>query len=186
MYLANDVIQNSKRKGPEYGKEFGRCLPKAFQHIGEVCMDEKTLGSLGRIINIWEERGVYDAKQCQEYRNALNRDTDEEIKTPKSTTPPLTAETAAETKESNEKSETKKELKRKSDSGSAGGTPPLRDAKKHKSSSSHKERGKRETVEVNGKVETHVILSPQTPAGKLSLGNDLSWPFNKNFPFPHR
>ncbi|KAL1450791.1 hypothetical protein WDU94_003111 [Cyamophila willieti] len=30
MYLANDVIQNSKKKGPEYGKEFGHVLRRAF------------------------------------------------------------------------------------------------------------------------------------------------------------
>lgn len=29
MYLANDVIQNSKKKGPEYGKEFGVVLEDA-------------------------------------------------------------------------------------------------------------------------------------------------------------
>jgi len=28
MYLGNDVIQNSKKKGPEYSKEFGKILPK--------------------------------------------------------------------------------------------------------------------------------------------------------------
>jgi len=35
MYLANDVIQNSKKKGPEYGKEFNHVLGKVFAHIGE-------------------------------------------------------------------------------------------------------------------------------------------------------
>ena len=33
MYLANDVIQNSKRKGPEYGVEYERVLPKAFKVV---------------------------------------------------------------------------------------------------------------------------------------------------------
>ncbi|XP_011180569.1 regulation of nuclear pre-mRNA domain-containing protein 1B [Zeugodacus cucurbitae] len=74
MYLANDVIQNSKKKGPEYGKEFAQILPKVFTHIGESCTSDKLFGSLGRILNIWEERGVYDTKQIAEYRARLNKD----------------------------------------------------------------------------------------------------------------
>ena len=31
MYLANDVVQNSKKKGPEYGKEFGSVMKKVFE-----------------------------------------------------------------------------------------------------------------------------------------------------------
>ena len=33
LYLANDVIQNSKRKGQEYKLEFTRVLPRAFQLV---------------------------------------------------------------------------------------------------------------------------------------------------------
>lgn len=74
MYLANDVIQNSKKKGPEYGKEFSNGLPKAFSHIGETCKGEKLFGSLGRILKIWEERGVYEPKVICEFRNRLNKE----------------------------------------------------------------------------------------------------------------
>lgn len=35
MYLANDVIQNSKKKGPEFSKEFSTILSKAFAHVKE-------------------------------------------------------------------------------------------------------------------------------------------------------
>lgn len=74
MYLANDVIQNSKKKGPEYGKEFSNVLPKVFAHIGETCKSDKLLGSLGRILNIWQERGVYDPKTIADYRGRLHKD----------------------------------------------------------------------------------------------------------------
>ncbi|KAL7731713.1 hypothetical protein ACLKA6_018076 [Drosophila palustris] len=74
MYLANDVIQNSKKKGPEFGKEFSNVLPKVFAHIGESCKSDKLLGSLGRILNIWQERGVYDAKTIADYRGCLHKD----------------------------------------------------------------------------------------------------------------
>ncbi|XP_055910127.1 regulation of nuclear pre-mRNA domain-containing protein 1B [Eupeodes corollae] len=81
MYLANDVIQNSKKKGPEYGREFGIVLQKVFAYIGDNCRNEKLLGSLGRILNIWEERGVYDFKLIADFRAKLNR-TAEQIEPP--------------------------------------------------------------------------------------------------------
>lgn len=142
MYLANDVIQNSKKKGPEYGKEFGKTLRNAFTHIGETCSnDEKTLGSLGRILKIWEERGVYDEKLIQEYRNALNNVSDN---TDNVKAGPVS--------------------KRKSIEVAENGREPLK--KQKTSASGGKEHGKRETIEVNGTVETHVILSPKVPTGK--------------------
>ncbi|EDV50277.1 regulation of nuclear pre-mRNA domain-containing protein 1A [Drosophila erecta] len=74
MYLANDVIQNSKKKGPEYGKEFTHVLGKVFAHIGEKCSSDKLLGSLGRILNIWLERGVYDPKAIADWRSRLHKE----------------------------------------------------------------------------------------------------------------
>lgn len=71
MYLANDVIQNSKKKGPEFGKEFGGVLKKAFEHMSSIGYDEKTKGSLIRVLNIWGERGVYDQKQITDFTQAF-------------------------------------------------------------------------------------------------------------------
>lgn len=69
MYLANDVIQNSKKKGPEFGKEFEMVLPKAFEHMKGF--DEKTRERLNRLLQIWEERGVYDKAQIAEFKTAF-------------------------------------------------------------------------------------------------------------------
>lgn len=69
MYLANDVIQNSKKKGPEFGKEFETVLPKAFEHMKGF--DEKTRERLNRLLQIWEERGVYDKAQIIEFKAAF-------------------------------------------------------------------------------------------------------------------
>lgn len=69
IYLANDVIQNSKKKGPEFSKDFAHILPDAFSQAAKDA-DDKMKASLGRVINIWKERGVYDKnfikhlKQC--------------------------------------------------------------------------------------------------------------------------
>lgn len=141
MYLANDVIQNSKKKGPEYGKEFGKILKNAFTHIGETCSsDEKTLGSLGRILKIWGERGVYDEQQIVEFKNALNNISEKSNNTNSG---------VGSKRKGNEAVENGRESSKKQRTFSSAG----------------KEHGKRETIEVNGTVETHVILSPKVPTG---------------------
>ncbi|XP_044253964.1 regulation of nuclear pre-mRNA domain-containing protein 1B [Tribolium madens] len=117
MYLANDVIQNSRKKGPEYGQEFGAHLKKAFEHMSDA--EEKTKSSLERLLTIWSERGIYNETQITEFRSALKKEG-----------PPA--------------------KKAKTD-----GKPP-----KEKKKSEHEV-----TVEVDGMVETHVHLSPHTPAG---------------------
>lgn len=137
MYLANDVIQNSKKKGPEYGKEFSTLLRDAFAHVAESCKGEDIFNRLDRILSIWEERGVYEAKQIKEWFNALHS-----ITGTASTIKALDNGNTAATK------------KRKNDEQS-GETPE----KKAKS----KDGAKTETVEVNGTVETHITLSPHIP-----------------------
>lgn len=65
------MIQNSKKKGPEYGKEFELILTKAFKHISEACGNPNIFKSLNRLLNIWEERLVYDVERIQIYRDHL-------------------------------------------------------------------------------------------------------------------
>ncbi|GAB6020779.1 hypothetical protein CHUAL_003438 [Chamberlinius hualienensis] len=72
MYLANDVIQNSKKKGPEYTKEFGTVLAKAFQHVGRNG-DEKTVQGLTRLLAVWQERGVYSSSQLSQFKGSLGK-----------------------------------------------------------------------------------------------------------------
>lgn len=152
MYLANDVIQNSKKKGPEYGKEFGKVLKNAFIHIGDTCQrDEKTIGSLTRILKIWVDRGVYEEKAIDEFRASLTKTGDSGIDKVNSSTT------------------TSSSSKRKNADGLENGRDGSKKSKTSSSSSSGKEHGKRETIEVNGTVETHVILSPKPPAGKLFI-----------------
>lgn len=71
MYLANDVIQNSRKKGPEYGKEFGSVFKKSFEIMGGDACSEKTQKSLTRLLNIWEERGIYEKRAIDDYKKAL-------------------------------------------------------------------------------------------------------------------
>lgn len=68
MYLANDVIQNSKRKGPEYTKEFIPVLKRAFRLIANSTISDKTRQKIERMLQIWDERMVYDRKLVDEFK----------------------------------------------------------------------------------------------------------------------
>nr|XP_060637405.1 regulation of nuclear pre-mRNA domain-containing protein 1A [Anolis sagrei ordinatus] len=70
LYLANDVIQNSKRKGPEFTKDFAPVIVEAFKHVSSET-DESCKKHLGRVLSIWEERSVYDNNVLEQLQQAL-------------------------------------------------------------------------------------------------------------------
>lgn len=155
MYLANDVIQNSKKKGPEYSDSFSTVLSKAFKDISQRCDDEKTFKSLDRILKIWDERGVYESSLMREFEANL-------AKKPKSK--PSTSSSA--TSDTKKKEETPSR-KRKSEDLSSGATNG-NDKKKPKVPTPSKAK----VIEgVNG--EKHVTLSPQLPVGDPPEPEDL-------------
>lgn len=59
VYLANDIIQNSKNKGPEYSRDYRTVLPDAFRDAFRS-LDKKAKGSLERVLDIWLDRKIYD------------------------------------------------------------------------------------------------------------------------------
>ncbi|XP_061753112.1 regulation of nuclear pre-mRNA domain-containing protein 1A-like isoform X2 [Nerophis ophidion] len=59
VYLANDVIQNSKKKGPEFTQDFAPVIVGAFKHVHRDGEDG-CKKQLGRVLSIWQERAVYD------------------------------------------------------------------------------------------------------------------------------
>lgn len=161
MYLANDVIQNSKKKGPEFGKEYENVLPKAFKLIAQSGPEEKTIHSLNRILNIWGERGVYDEAKIKEYSAALNQ----REKSPAAAAAP--AKKNGEEKREKRKPEVESNdhgQKKKSKSSSSSAAAAV--ATNSSMTAAEKKPAKSEvTIEVNGKVETHVTLSPHQPDG---------------------
>ncbi|KAM4029025.1 regulation of nuclear pre-mRNA domain-containing protein 1A isoform 2-T2 [Anomaloglossus baeobatrachus] len=70
LYLANDVIQNSKRKGPEFTKDFAPVIVDAFKHVSSET-DESCKKHLGRVLSIWEERAVYENDVLEHLKTAL-------------------------------------------------------------------------------------------------------------------
>lgn len=59
LYLANDVIQNSKKKGPEFTQDFAPVIVDAFKHVHREG-EEGFKKQLSRVLSIWQERAVYE------------------------------------------------------------------------------------------------------------------------------
>lgn len=71
LYLANDVIQNCKRKNAiVYRTAFSEVLVDAFLLINSDS-DPKVIKSVERILSIWEERSVYEGNLISDLRNTL-------------------------------------------------------------------------------------------------------------------
>jgi len=73
MYLANDLVQNSRKKHPEVSKEFGTVMKATFTHLAASDFDSKTQKSLNRLISIWTERQTFDKKVLNDINEAWDR-----------------------------------------------------------------------------------------------------------------
>ncbi|KAI3437035.1 hypothetical protein J3R85_005765 [Psidium guajava] len=61
LYLANDILQNSRRKGSEFVNEFWKVLPAALKHVyGNG--DEHGKKVVTRLVDIWDERKVFGSR----------------------------------------------------------------------------------------------------------------------------
>ncbi|KAG7962203.1 hypothetical protein I3843_09G053700 [Carya illinoinensis] len=61
LYLANDILQNSRRKGSEFVSGFWKVLPAALSHVYENG-DEHGKKAVTRLVDIWEERKVFGSR----------------------------------------------------------------------------------------------------------------------------
>ena len=73
FFLANDVIQSSKKKGPEFGTSFGSVLKRSLTHIVKTVSPGSVTRGIQRIIKIWGERGVYDGSTIAEFQKVLGK-----------------------------------------------------------------------------------------------------------------
>ncbi|XP_034732050.1 regulation of nuclear pre-mRNA domain-containing protein 1B isoform X1 [Etheostoma cragini] len=72
LYLANDVIQNSKKKGPEFTKDFETVLVDACSHVARYEADEGCKKHMERLLNIWKERALYRGDFIQQLKLAID------------------------------------------------------------------------------------------------------------------
>ncbi|PIA50978.1 hypothetical protein AQUCO_01100059v1 [Aquilegia coerulea] len=81
LYLANDILQNSRRKGSEFVAEFWKVLPDALNDMIENG-DELGKNSALRLVDIWDQRKVFGSrgkllKEGIAGRNSENANRDE-------------------------------------------------------------------------------------------------------------
>ncbi|XP_021302076.1 actin cytoskeleton-regulatory complex protein PAN1 isoform X2 [Sorghum bicolor] len=61
LFLSNDILQNSKRKGGDYVHEFWRVLPRSLKHVYKNG-GEEGMKLVARLIGIWDERKVFGTR----------------------------------------------------------------------------------------------------------------------------
>ncbi|KAL0912481.1 hypothetical protein M5K25_018454 [Dendrobium thyrsiflorum] len=61
LYLANDILQNSRRNGMEFVGEFWKVLPAALKDVTENG-DDHGKNVVSRLVAIWEERRVFGSR----------------------------------------------------------------------------------------------------------------------------
>ncbi|KAM7273538.1 hypothetical protein ACFE04_028202 [Oxalis oulophora] len=61
LYLANDILQNSRRKGSEFVNEFWKVLPSALKQVYNGG-GESGKKAVMRLLGIWEERKVFGSR----------------------------------------------------------------------------------------------------------------------------
>ena len=55
LFLVNDVLQHSKRKGPQFVDAFGHILPKCMADYKDL----ESKAQIERMLDIWESREVF-------------------------------------------------------------------------------------------------------------------------------
>lgn len=91
IYLANDIVQNAKRKNAtSFIADFKSILKDTIPYL----RDSKIKSSVERVFNIWQDRTIFDTETLTELKSSLNatssknnKDNSQTIK--RSTTPPL-------------------------------------------------------------------------------------------------
>ncbi|URE11067.1 hypothetical protein MUK42_03780 [Musa troglodytarum] len=61
LYLANDILQNSRRKGCEFVNEFWKVLPGCLKNVYENGEDHGKK-VVNRLVEIWDERKVFGSR----------------------------------------------------------------------------------------------------------------------------
>jgi hypothetical protein len=97
LYLANHVIQSSRKKGAEFVQEFVRVLPEAFQGTARLARrannaaSSKVVQSIQRLVSIWHERKIFESSVIDELKLQLSADTDSAVPARPSVVTPVTS-----------------------------------------------------------------------------------------------
>jgi hypothetical protein len=92
FYLANDVIQHSKRKNYEFVESWGTSLQRATTLV----RDDKVKEKISRIFNIWQQREIYSEDFIADLNGLLSiNNAPKNKKSIDSCTPPIATQSSA-------------------------------------------------------------------------------------------
>ncbi|XP_066929907.1 regulation of nuclear pre-mRNA domain-containing protein 1A-like [Clytia hemisphaerica] len=83
FYLANDVIQNGRKKAKDLVTAFG----KAFLDVIHLYRESKNKSQVERVLSIWVERNVYEAGYVNKLKELLNNGVAPQPTSPVKTSP---------------------------------------------------------------------------------------------------
>tara|TARA_B110000977_G_scaffold200202_2_gene289876 strand:- start:8646 stop:9734 length:1089 start_codon:yes stop_codon:yes gene_type:complete len=74
LYLANDVLQNSRKKGPEWIEALWPKMEWATKHTIKATSDEKTQKSCAKLVKVWLERRIFGSRSLEGWLDASGGD----------------------------------------------------------------------------------------------------------------
>jgi hypothetical protein len=75
LFLVNDVLQNGRRKGANM---FLDVFQDPLRHASSIIRGLNIKTSVGRILNIWKERKIYDNTFLKELEDVIGLDCDDQ------------------------------------------------------------------------------------------------------------
>jgi regulator of Ty1 transposition protein 103 len=70
LYLANHILQESRKKGRDFMEEFYRALPKCLV-VGMRSSDERVHTAARRLVTIWDERKIFGSNHMKALKDAV-------------------------------------------------------------------------------------------------------------------
>lgn len=70
LWLCNDILQKSNHDGGKFAPEFKKYIGAALSHMSKNC-EQKDINRTERVLNIWQERGVYPSTFIDTLRSRL-------------------------------------------------------------------------------------------------------------------
>jgi len=72
LYLANDIVQNARKKTEDFGKAYSDVLPSCLGYFARVSQrDSASLAAAMRVVKIWEERHIFGPPLLAQLTRAL-------------------------------------------------------------------------------------------------------------------
>jgi len=76
LYLANDVMQNSRKKGSEWIEALWPIMSWATRHTLRNTGDDKTQKSCAKLVKVWQDRKIFGSRSLDGWLDADDDETD--------------------------------------------------------------------------------------------------------------